>query len=93
MNFIMTEPKLAEVVISHSAGGSVDIKSYGKEKSNYGVFQSQKWVFDESWTSDDVEAFVEEKRQVLRDRVDLLGEEEHRERFNQSYMAGDYPDE
>ncbi len=42
----------------------------------------------QSWSEDEIAAFVEEQRQVLRERVDIIASAEHEERFNQSYMAG-----
>lgn len=83
------QPNLVEVTVSHSAGGNVDIRDYGKEKSNYSYFESHKWQFPESWDEDDVAAYVEEKRQELRHRVDTIATAEHEERFAQSYLAGD----
>lgn len=80
-------PQLTEVTISHSAGGGVNIRKYGDEKSSYSYFESQKLVFQDDWTEEDIIAHVEEKRQVLRDRVDIIASAEHEERFNQSYMA------
>lgn len=82
------EPQLAEVVISHSAGGNVDIRDYGKEKSNYSYFESHKYAF-EGWSEDEITAFIEERRQELRERVDVIASAEHEERFNQSYLAAD----
>jgi hypothetical protein len=81
-------PQLAEVVISHSAGGNVDIRDYGKEKSNYSVFQSKRYVFGEDWSEAEIGAYVEERRQELRNWVDTIASAEHEERFNQSYLAG-----
>ena len=82
-----SEPQIVEVTISHSAGGNVDIRDYGKEKSNYSYFESRKYVFGEDWNEADIEAYVEERRQDLRTRVDTIASAEHEERFNQSYMA------
>jgi hypothetical protein len=82
-----SEPKVTEVTISHTAGGSVSIRKYD-EKSSYSYFESQKFVFQEDWTPDDIAAYVEEKRQILRERVDTIGSAEHEERFSQSFMAG-----
>jgi hypothetical protein len=83
-----SEPQIAEVTISHSAGGGVKIRKYGDESSTYSYFESQKLVFQDDWTPDEIAAFVEEQRQVLRERVDIIASAEHEERFNQSYMAG-----
>ncbi len=85
----ITEPRITEVTISHSAGGGVNIRKYGDEKSSYSYFESQKIVFPPDWTDDQVAAVVEEKRQELRDRVDIIAGAEHAERFDQSYMAED----
>lgn len=82
-----SEPQLTEVTISHSAGGGVKIRKYGDESSTYSYFESQKFVFGEDWSDDDIAAYVEERRQVLRERVDIIASAEHEERFNQSYMA------
>lgn len=82
-----SEPTLVEVAISHSAGGNVDIRDYGKEKSNYSYFESHKWAFPEDWSEDQVAEFVEEKRQELRARVDQIATDEHEERFEQSYLS------
>jgi hypothetical protein len=82
-------PQITEVTISHSAGGGVNIRKYGDEKSSYSYFESQKLVFGEDWAEDEIAAYVEEKRQELRERVDIIASAEHEERFNQSYMAGD----
>lgn len=83
-----SEPQLTEVVISHSAGGGVNIRKYGDEKSSYSYFESQKFVFD-GWDGGDIAGFIEERRQELRERVDIIASVEHAERFDQSYMAGD----
>lgn len=80
------EPQLIEKTISHSAGGNVDIRDYGKEKSNYSYFESSKWAF-EGWTEDKIAEFIEEKRQELRERVDAIATVEHEERFEQSYLS------
>jgi hypothetical protein len=84
-----SEPKLVEKTISHSAGGGVKIRKYGDESSTYSYFESTKYVFDEDWTEAEIAAFIEEKRKVLRERVDTIASAEHEERFNQSYMAGE----
>lgn len=81
-----SEPQLVEVVVSHSAGGNVDIRDYGKEKSNYGYFESHKYVFD-GWSEEEIAAFVEERRADLRERVDSIATDEHEERFQQSYLS------
>ena len=81
-----SEPQLAEVVISHNAGGGVNIRKYGDEKSSYSYFESHKYVFD-GWSEEDIAAYVEEKRQALRERVDAVAQVEHEERFDASYMA------
>jgi hypothetical protein len=81
-------PRITEVTISHTGGGSVSIRKYD-EKSSYSYFESQKFVFDEDWTEDEIAAYVEERRQVLRHRVDVIASAEHEERFNQSFMAGE----
>jgi ferritin-like protein len=80
------KPVLTEVVISHNAGGGVNIRKYGDEKSSYGYFESRKYAFD-GWTDDEVDAFIEEKRQELRERVDVIATVEHAERFDASYMT------
>jgi hypothetical protein len=80
-------PQLTEVTISHSAGGGVNIRGYGDEKSNYSYFESHKLAFAEDWSADDIAAYVEEKRTELRERVDIIASAEHEERFNQSFMA------
>lgn len=80
-------PRVTEVTISHTGGGSVSIRKYD-EKSSYSYFESRKLVFEEDWTEDDIAAFVEEQRQELRHRVDVIASAEHEERFNQSFMAG-----
>jgi hypothetical protein len=82
-----SEPQITEVTISHSAGGGVNIRKYGDEKSNYSYFESLKLVFQEDWTEDEISTYVEEKRQVLRARVDAIATDEHSERFDASYMA------
>jgi hypothetical protein len=82
-----SEPQLTEVVISHNAGGGVNIRGYGDEKSSYSYFESHKYSFD-GWSEDEIAAFVEEKRQELRERVDIIATAEHAERFDQSFMAG-----
>ena len=82
-----SEPQLVEVVISHSAGGNVDILEYGKVKSNYGVFQSKKLVFGEDWTQEEAEAYAEDKRRELREFIDGLANQEFQERFDQSYLS------
>lgn len=82
-----SEPQLTEVTISHSAGGGVKIRKYGDESSTYSYFESRKFAFGEDWTEDEIEAYVEDKRQPLRDRVDIIASAEHAERFDQSYMA------
>jgi hypothetical protein len=82
-----SEPQLTEVVISHNAGGAVAIREYGNEKSSYSYFESQKYVFPEGWTEGEISAYVEERRQELRDRVDIIASAEHAERFDQSWMA------
>lgn len=79
---------MTEVTISHNAGGGVNIRKYGDEKSSYGYFESHKYTF-EGWSEDEITAFVEEKRQELRERVDVIAGAEHAERFDQSYMAGE----
>lgn len=63
------------------------IRSHAAEKSDYSYFESQKFVFPEDWTEDQVRAYVEEQRQVLRERVDIIASAEHEERFNQSYLS------
>lgn len=83
-----SEPQLAEVTISHSAGGGVHIRSHAAEKSDYSYFEARKFAFGEDWTDGDIEVYVEERRQELRERVDIIASAEHEERFNQSYMAG-----
>jgi hypothetical protein len=80
------EPQLTEVTISHNAGGGVNIRDYGNEKSSYSYFESHKYVFD-GWSEDEITAYIEEKRQELRHRVDVIASAEHAERFDQSYMA------
>lgn len=80
-------PQLSEVVISHTAGGGVNIRKFGDEKWTHSFFESHKYVFPEDWSEDDIAAFVEEKRQALRDRVDVIASAEHDEIFQQSYMA------
>ena len=80
-------PQLSEVTISHSAGGGVKIRKYGDESSTYSYFESRKLVFEKDWSEDDIAAYVEEKRQELRERVDIIASAEHEERFNQSFMA------
>lgn len=82
------EPQLTEVTISHGAGGGVNIRGYGDEKSNYSYFESHKYAF-EGWSDDEIAGYVEEKRQELRHRVDVIATAEHAERFDQSFMAGD----
>jgi len=82
-----SEPQLSEVVISHTAGGNVNIRKYGDEKSNYSYFESRKYTFDEDWTEEEIMAFIEERRGIIRERVDIIASAEHEERFNQSYMA------
>lgn len=84
-----SEPQLTEVTISHSAGGGVKIRKYGDESSTYSYFESHKYVFGEDWSEDDITAYVEGRRQELRERVDGIASDEHAERFDQSYMAGD----
>jgi hypothetical protein len=84
----LAEPALTEVVISHNAGGGVNIRGYGDEKSSYSYFESHKYNFPEGWSEDDIAAFVEERRQELRHRVDVIATAEHAERFDQSFMAG-----
>lgn len=86
---VRSTPQLTEVTISHSAGGGVKIRKYGDESSTYSYFESQKLLFQEDWTADEIAAYVEEKRQILRERVDIVASAEHEERFNQSYMAGE----
>jgi hypothetical protein len=83
-----SEPRLVEVAISHSAGGGVKIRKYGDESSTYSYFESRKFAFGEDWTPEDIEVYIEEQRQPLRERVDIIASAEHEERFNQSYMAG-----
>jgi hypothetical protein len=82
-----SEPQLTEVVISHTAGGAVAIREYSNEKSSYSYFESRKFVFPEGWSEADIEAYVEDKRKPLRERVDDIASAEHAERFDQSYMA------
>lgn len=82
-------PQVTEITISHSAGGGVKIRKYGDESSTYSYFESRKLAFGEDWTEDEIAVYVEEKRQVLRERVDIIASAEHEERFNQSYMAGE----
>lgn len=84
-----SKPQLTEKTISHSAGGGVKIRKYGDESSTYSYFESSKYTFGEDWTEEEIGAYVEEKRQVLRERVDIIASAEHEERFDQSYMAGD----
>lgn len=78
--------QLTEVTISHSGGGGVHIRSHAAEKSDYSYFEARKYVF-EGWSEADIEAYIEEKRQGLRERVDIIASAEHAERFDQSYMA------
>jgi len=82
-----SEPQLTEVTISHTAGGGVDIRDYGKEKSNYSYFESHKYAFGEDWSEEEIAEFVEERRADLRERVDGIATDEHEERFQQSYLA------
>jgi hypothetical protein len=82
-------PQVTEVTISHSAGGGVKIRKYGDESSTYSYFESQKIAFGEDWSDDDIVAYVEERRQILRERVDIIATAEHAERFDASYMAGE----
>lgn len=83
-----SKPRLTEVTISHSAGGGVNIRKYGDEKSNYSYFESQKLAFEDDWTEADIAEYVEQRRAALRERVDAIGQAEHDERFDASYMAG-----
>jgi hypothetical protein len=80
-------PQLTEVTVSHSAGGGVHIRSHAAEKSDYSYFESRKYVFPEDWSPEDIEAYVEERRQEVRERVDVIASAEHAERFDASYMS------
>jgi cytochrome c2 len=80
-------PQLTEVTVSHSAGGGVHIRSHAAEKSDYSYFEARKFTFQEDWTEDEIEAYVEEKRQQVRERVDIIASAEHAERFDASYMS------
>lgn len=70
-------------------GGKVAILTYGNVTSDYFVSESRKWSVPEDWTQDQVDEFVEARREEIRMRIDALATSEFEERFDQSYLSGD----
>lgn len=71
------DPVPTEITVSHNQGGSIAINDYGKRKSDWGIFMSQRFPIPEDWTQEDVDEFQKRKHDDLKAIVDPLDQIEH----------------
>lgn len=73
-----TEPKQTEVTVSYSAGVKCNLGHDTYENANFSVTRSEKYDVSDL-SSEEVEEFWQERFTALREQLDTLIEEIHRE--------------
>jgi hypothetical protein len=70
-----TQPRCIEASVSTSIGGKVQIVKF-EFSQDYFISFGGKWDIPEDWTEDQVDEFRREKYEALREKLEVIAQEE-----------------